>query len=244
MKSQVSWQDKWKCIFEKIRIVHNQLENERLLLELCNVASPLIVGFVNAHAMNKMVLDDAFYEELMKADILLRDGKGIEILYRRRGILPGINMNGTDFIPGILAAHKDRRVALWGTEEPYLGLAAKNIRQKYGVQLVSCQHGFEETSHYLTLAQKLQPDLILLGMGMPKQEKVASQIRAAAGSPVLIVCGGAIIDFLGNRVTRAPFWMRRLGLEWLYRLVLEPKRLFGRYVFGNPLFLFRLIIWR
>jgi exopolysaccharide biosynthesis WecB/TagA/CpsF family protein len=55
----------------------------------------------------------------------------------------------------------------------------------------------------------------------------------------VIVCGGAILDFLGGGATRAPAWMRRLGIEWLYRLAREPRRLFKRYVLGNPLFLSR-----
>jgi exopolysaccharide biosynthesis WecB/TagA/CpsF family protein len=74
---------------------------------------------------------------------------------------------------------------------------------------------------------------------MPRQEEVAVLLRAALGYPCLIVCGGAIIDFIGNKTSRAPAWMRRTGLEWAWRLALEPKRLFKRYVLGNPLFLAR-----
>lgn len=64
-------------------------------------------------------------------------------------------------------------------------------------------------------------------------------LRAALGGPCLIVCGGAILDFLGGKVTRAPRWMRRAGLEWAYRLAREPRRLWQRYLRGNPLFLRR-----
>lgn len=80
-------------------------------------------------------------------------------------------------------------------------------------------------------------------MGMPKQEAVAAKL-AAIGGPCLIVCGGAILDFLGGKVSRAPEWLRRLGGEWLYRLLREPKRLFMRYVVGNPLFLLRTLLYR
>jgi exopolysaccharide biosynthesis WecB/TagA/CpsF family protein len=66
-------------------------------------------------------------------------------------------------------------------------------------------------------------------------------LRAQLDYPCLIVCGGAIIDFLGGKIARAPVWMRRLGLEWVYRLVQEPGRLFRRYVLGNPLFLARAL---
>jgi exopolysaccharide biosynthesis WecB/TagA/CpsF family protein len=83
--------------------------------------------------------------------------------------------------------------------------------------------------------------LIVLGMGMPRQELVACSLRAQLDYPCLIVCGGAIIDFLGGKTARAPAWMRRLGLEWVYRLAQEPGRLFRRYVLGNPLFLARAL---
>ena len=64
----------------------------------------------------------------------------------------------------------------------------------------------------------------------------------ARGGPCLIVCGGAILDFLGGKVSRAPLWLRRLGGEWIFRLMREPKRLFMRYVVGNPLFLLRALM--
>jgi hypothetical protein len=59
------------------------------------------------------------------------------------------------------------------------------------------------------------------------------------GYPCLIVCGGAIIDFMGGKTARAPQWMRKTGIEWVFRLLLEPRRLFQRYVVGNPVFLAR-----
>ena len=65
--------------------------------------------------------------------------------------------------------------------------------------------------------------------------------RDRAERPCLIVCGGAILDFLGGKVSRAPAWLRRLGGEWIFRLVKEPKRLFMRYVVGNPAFLIRTL---
>jgi N-acetylglucosaminyldiphosphoundecaprenol N-acetyl-beta-D-mannosaminyltransferase len=83
----------------------------------------------------------------------------------------------------------------------------------------------------------------VLGMGMPKQEAIAARL-AASGVPCLVVCGGAILDFLGGKVTRAPNWVRRLGCEWMFRLIGEPQRLFRRYVVGNPMFLLRTLIYR
>jgi N-acetylglucosaminyldiphosphoundecaprenol N-acetyl-beta-D-mannosaminyltransferase len=165
----------------------------------------------------------------------------MSILFRRLGLEPGLNMNGTDFIPKLLAAFKGRRVAFWGTQEPFLAAAVCQSQMCFGVDVISAHHGFDDVDAYIMLAQQFQPELIVLGMGMPKQEVVAARI-AALGGPCLIVCGGAILDFLGGKVSRAPQWARRIGFEWLYRLILEPRRLFQRYVVGNPIFLLRMFL--
>jgi len=243
MNQQVSWQDRWQAVIHKLRIVLDQEEEQQLLVELAQSSSAKVVGFVNAHAMNSIAENTGFFDALMKADVLLRDGSGMALLYRYRGLVHGNNMNGTDLIPKIIAAFKGRRVAFWGTEEPYLTAAAERSAETFGVQVASCHHGFEEPERYLQLANEIRPDLIVLGMGMPKQERVAALIREA-GLPVVVVCGGAILDFLGKKVQRAPQWIRKLGFEWLYRLLLEPKRLFKRYVIGNPAFMLRLALWR
>ena len=98
-----------------------------------------------------------------------------------------------------------------------------------------------EITAYVELAQVYQPALIVLGMGMPRQEEVAAALRSTLNYPCLIVCGGAIIDFWAGKTPRAPLWVRRVGMEWGFRLVMEPRRLFQRYVIGNPLFLIRAL---
>ncbi|MFP3527773.1 WecB/TagA/CpsF family glycosyltransferase, partial [Pantoea sp. SIMBA_072] len=75
--------------------------------------------------------------------------------------------------------------------------------------------GFASIDTYLQLAKEQQPELIVLGMGMPKQEAVAARLAAVDG-PCLIVCDGAILDFLGGKVSRAPQWLRHVGGEWAY----------------------------
>ncbi|MDB5947545.1 MAG: b-glycosyltransferase, Glycosyltransferase Family 26-like protein, partial [Ramlibacter sp.] len=134
------------------------------------------------------------------------------------------------------------RIALFGTEEPYLSRARDTVQSRLarGSHCITA-HGFHEDEVYVALAAEQRPALIVLGMGMPRQEAVAVALRSALESPCLIVCGGAILDFLGDRHRRAPGWMRRTGLEWLFRLLREPRRLFSRYVLGNPVFLARAL---
>ena len=237
------WQKRWSTLVGKLEVVVDATAAQCLLDRLTGPQAATVVGFVNAHAMNLVVRDGACHQALSAADVLLRDGSGMAILYRRLGLEPGLNMNGTDFIPQLLAAYRGRRVAFWGTRQPYLDQAVQRSAAMFGVVPVSVHDGFASVDTYLQLARELQPELIVLGMGMPRQEVVAARL-AATGGAYLIVCGGAILDFLGGKVSRAPVWLRRLGGEWLYRLLREPKRLFMRYVVGNPLFLPRILLYR
>ncbi|BBH45964.1 WecB/TagA/CpsF family glycosyltransferase [Pseudomonas sp. KU43P] len=234
------WQGRWQAVTERMRRVADPADEQRVLRTLSTVGQPMVLGFVNAHALNLVARNADFHQSLLAADLLLRDGSGMAILFRRLALDPGLNMNGTDLIPMLLTAYQGRRVALWGSREPALSAAARRCEASFGVTPVSLHDGFAEVDTYLALARALQPELIILGMGMPKQEAVAARL-ASIGVPCLIVCGGAIIDFLGGKVTRAPRWLRRLGGEWIFRLMKEPKRLFMRYVVGNPMFIWRTL---
>jgi N-acetylglucosaminyldiphosphoundecaprenol N-acetyl-beta-D-mannosaminyltransferase len=234
------WQPRWHQLVKGVVRVHSQSGEEQLLESLTRPSEPLVLAFVNAHAMNAAAVSTSFFNAVMSADLVLRDGIGIAILLRLLNQPPGLNLNGTDLIPKILARYAGRRIALFGTREPWLAQARDAVvdRVAPGSTCITAD-GFRETTDYLRLAAAHRPELIVLGMGMPRQEEVAVVLRAAMGYPCLIVCGGAIIDFLGNRTSRAPAWMRRTGLEWAYRLALEPRRLFRRYVMGNRLFMIR-----
>ncbi|KIH82744.1 WecB/TagA/CpsF family glycosyltransferase [Pseudomonas batumici] len=241
--SAFAWKHNWQTIIQKLRVVSDLVDEQGLIETLSKPDAATVLGFVNSFAMNLVAGNTDYYKALSAADVLLRDGSGMAILFRRLGLVPGLNMNGTDFIPKLLAAFKGRRVAFWGTAEPFLAKAVQRSEAVFAVNIVSAHHGFAEVDAYINLARQLQPELVVLGMGMPRQEAVAARL-AVSGVPCLIVCGGAILDFLGGKVVRAPQWVRRLGCEWVFRLMIEPKRLFRRYVFGNPIFLLRTLICR
>ena len=222
--------------------VHTERGEQQLLETLAHPKDPTVLAFVNAHAMNSAAQSKKFFEALMAADIVLRDGSGMAILLRLLNQSPGLNLNGTDLIPKIMRQYAGRQIALFGTQDPYLRRARERVMKQLAPgSMVLTTHGFRETEDYVHLAATHKPDLIVLGMGMPRQEEVACVLRHAVGYPCLIVCGGAIIDFMGGKTSRAPVWMRKTGIEWLFRLALEPKRLFHRYVIGNPLFLARAV---
>jgi N-acetylglucosaminyldiphosphoundecaprenol N-acetyl-beta-D-mannosaminyltransferase len=239
--SSEGWKQRWRMIVAKIQLVQTSTEEQELLQLICSPAAPVVVAFVNAHAMNSIARSASFFRALLSADWLLRDGSGIATLLKLGGKLPGINLNGTDLIPKVISLFNGRSIIFFGTQDPYLqrGLAA--ARQLAPQSHLMSAHGFLELESYLSLAATHKPELIVLGMGMPKQEVIAAALQSKLDFPCTIVCGGAIIDFLAGRTTRAPLWMRSAGVEWAYRLALEPKRLFYRYVIGNPLFILRAI---
>jgi N-acetylglucosaminyldiphosphoundecaprenol N-acetyl-beta-D-mannosaminyltransferase len=239
----VHWIPRWDQLVSGVRIVTDDADERFFTSELTNLMGPTVLAFVNAHAMNKAVHQLEFFDALLGADFLLRDGVGLELLYRLVRRPRGLNMNGTDYIPKLLAACRGRRVALWGTQQPFLASAGAHAEVCCGVRVVSLESGFHTIDHYVNLLAEVSVDVVLLGMGMPKQEQVAQALKNASTRPVLIVCGGAVIDFMGGRVSRAPLWMRRSGLEWLYRLTQEPRRLLKRYLLGVPMFLWRLQMW-
>jgi hypothetical protein len=236
------WQFRWQELVKAIVRVQSMRGEQQLLAWLIRPGEPRILAFVNAHAMNAAAISMKFFDALISADLLLRDGIGMAILLRLLNQPPGLNLNGTDLIPKILRQYGGRTIALFGTQDPYLKSARAAVASRIapGARCIGA-HGFLDTASYVRLAAAHRPAIIVLGMGMPRQEEVAVALRAAVGFSCLIVCGGAIIDFLGNKTSRAPLWVRRAGFEWLFRLALEPRRLFRRYVVGNPLFLARTL---
>ncbi len=242
----VHWQHRWWQLAQQIRRVPDEA-GRALLIDECLARDRIMtLGFANAHAMNLAAQDARFAHHLASLDILLRDGIGMSLLLRSLGLAAGLNLNGTDLIPQLLARLASDagglepsrpQVLLLGTRAPWLQQAQAALISRG----LSCEaaHGFLDLADYVGIAQRCRPRLILLGMGMPRQEAVAQALRTGLDTPCLIVCGGAIIDFLGGRVRRAPAWVRTMRSEWVWRLACEPRRLFGRYVIGNPVFMAR-----
>lgn len=234
----------WTPILERLQPVPDEIAARALLRRLARSARlaerPRVLAFVNAHALNLAAESAVFAHSLGAADVLLRDGAGLALLLRRCGRPAGMNMNGTDFIPQLLRACDGLPVAVLGTREPYLQRGLVRLQREiaphsalWGVD------GFQARTTYLHLLRERRPSLVLLAMGMPRQEELAQWLRGRLGHGCLLICGGAIVDFLAGRTRRAPPLLQRLGLEWLWRLAHEPRRLFRRYVIGNPLFLWR-----
>ncbi len=152
--------------------------------------------------------------------------------------LPGV-ITGSDLVPALFAAakkHGGLTAYLLGAMPGVAEQAAKNIESKWpAVHVVGCYSppfGFEnnlaENRRIMEMLGQVQPQLLVIGLGAPKQELWIhgnrDKVRARAA-----ICAGATIDFLAGEKPRAPRWMQVSGLEWLYRTLTEPKRLAGRY---------------
>ncbi|GAC1536014.1 MAG: WecB/TagA/CpsF family glycosyltransferase [Ramlibacter sp.] len=236
------WQMRWYRLVRSMARVHTPQGEDQLLDWLLRPGEARVLAFVNAHAMNTVAESEPFYQALMSADVVVRDGIGVSLLMQLCNQVPGQNLNGTDLIPKLIARADGQPIALFGTRDPWLGQASEVVLDELAPRSTCVvADGFLELGDYIRLAAQARPRVIVLGMGMPKQEQVAVALRAALGFSCLVVCGGAIIDFMGGKTPRAPQWMRSAGLEWAFRLGREPRRLWNRYVHGNPLFLRRAL---
>lgn len=236
------WPLRWARLVRALAPVHSPQQEDALLDLLARPDGPTVLAFLNAHALNAAAGDARFFQHLLSADHLLRDGSGLSLLLRLLRRSPGANLNGTDLIPRLLRRHDGARIALLGTREPWLSQARDHIALHLAPQArLDTADGFRPVEDYVRLVAQHRPALVVLAMGMPRQEAVAQALRASASWPCLVVCGGAILDFLGGRHPRAPRWLQRLGLEWCWRLAREPRRLFRRYVVGNPVFVARAL---
>ncbi|MEF2073354.1 WecB/TagA/CpsF family glycosyltransferase [Consotaella aegiceratis] len=205
------------------------------------------IGFLNAHCSN-IAFERPAYRRCLQDFIVLPDGIGVDIASR---ILFGErfpeNLNGTDLTPAVLGGiGRPLRVALLGAEPGIVEAAARNLGGEFPQhRFLAVSHGYfgvgDETAAVLEKLRQARADLVLVGLGVPRQEFfVATRITAGEGCVVMAI--GAFLDFAAGKVPRAPIWMRRSRLEWAYRLWIEPKRLWRRYVVGNPVFLFRILL--
>lgn len=229
----------WGYAISKLNLIHSDSDLDSMLMSLDGSHKPVVLGFLNAHGFNSLLDTPSFFESVKCMDAILRDGIGLEMLFRMRKQPPGQNMNGTDFIPLLLERYRGKRIAILATKDPYLSETRNKLEKELSLDVIVAEDGFHPDEHYLAALADNPVDIILLGMGMPKQERVACMLKAELEYPTLIVCGGAIVDFLSGRFNRAPKWMRKIGMEWFYRFLLEPRRLFKRYIYGNALFIFR-----
>lgn len=202
----------------------------------------------NAHTLNLACSTPGLREALASADVVLNDGVGMDLCARLRGRPFFYDFNGTDLVPRLLAACSERglplRTFLFGARPGRADLAAERLTAEYPpLRVVGVRDGYHRDDEAVVAAiNAARPDLLLVALGNPTQEEWIASNAARLDAGVAIGVG-ALFDFLSGATQRAPAALRALRLEWTFRLLLEPRRMFRRYVIGNPLFLWRALTW-
>lgn len=203
------------------------------------------LSFLNAHGAN-IAFSDRDYCRTLAQFTVLSDGVGLDLgAHLLYGAAFPENLNGTDFVPALLtrlAGHK--KIALLGARPGIAEQAARKFAQDHP------QHEFDVISdgyfdnadvpEILSRLKSDRPDILLVAFGNPKQEVWIAE--NCTGEHAAICVGvGALFDFVSGSVSRAPLSMIKWRMEWLFRLWLEPRRMWRRYIVGNPLFLLRIM---
>ena len=208
--------------------------------------APALIAYANAHTLNLCASDPSYRAVLSDAAIVLNDGSGIALAARINGDRFPANLNGSDFNPEILglAERKGWPVYFLGAKPGVAERAADAMRARYpSLEVVGCRDGYwppPETPDVVATIKASGATVVMAAMGNPLQEKWLAEHLAATHAR-LGVGVGAFFDFAAGEVPRAPAWMNRWGIEWVFRLAQEPRRLWRRYVVGNPLFLARVM---
>lgn len=208
------------------------------------------IFYVNVHAANLAHQDPAWRETLQAGDLLYCDGAGIVLAGKLLGTPIPMRLTAADWLPDFLRFMADAKLTVFFLGgEP--GVPEKAM-QYWNTHLpnhtvIGAHHGYIHDNPALEQAvidqiNALQPDLLFVGFGMPLQEFWMARNRHRLNVRALWALGAAL-DYFTGKVPRCPAWMGKLGLEWLFRLWVEPGRMFNRYVVGNPWFLSR-ILWR
>lgn len=203
------------------------------------------VFFANANTVNLATRDPGFRSVLRSADHVFADGAGVRWAAR---LLHGVrlrgNVNGTDLVPRLLRSRVAgaRRYFLLGTAPDAIERAARHVRSTFpDWTLVGYQHGYFDVAAsggIVDAINRVHPELLLVGMGQPRQERWIRLHREQLKVPLCIAVGGLFAYWAGD-LDRAPVWLRRLGLEWIHLVIRQPHKL-PRYLLGNPEFLLRI----
>lgn len=227
------------------------LSHIRMLVEKPDGKCRYVVTPNTDHAVmfqHHQELRDAYAD----ADLVLADGFPVVAAARLlKRPLPG-RVCGSDLVPALFNAATEQRplrAFLLGAAPGVAERARDNVHQQWpAVEIVgtySPPMGFEkddaENAKILQLVADARTDVLVVGLGAPKQELWVHRFHQQIDAPVAL-CVGATIDFLAGEKARAPVWMRKTGLEWLHRCLSEPKRLARRY--ARDAFVFPRLVWR
>lgn len=210
--------------------------------------SPVVFACANPHSLVEARVDEEFRLALLDADQLVADGVGVILGAKLAGACAGPRITGSDYFrAAMLALDREagirRRVFLFGSSDAVLERMESRLSSEFP-NVTVCGRlappfrpwSEEEDEGFRSVIRSAEPDILWVGISAPKQEKWVYRNRYALQIPV-IGSVGAVFDFMAGTVPRAPEWMCRVGLEWLYRLGREPRRLWRRNLISTPMFI-------
>ena len=222
--------------------------NNLSLKELLERLDQGVVFTPNVDHLVKLQYDPDFFKVYNTADYKVCDSRILMYVARFLGRPIREKISGSDLFPAFYEYHRDNpdiKIFLLGAKEGVAAEAQRRINNKVGRKIVVGTHspsfGFEknleECAHIIELISASGANVLAVGLGAPKQEKFIHQYRHQFTNIRIFLAIGATIDFEAGNVSRSPKWVSEVGLEWLYRLLSEPRRLWRRYLLEDPILL-------
>ncbi|MCF7818251.1 MAG: WecB/TagA/CpsF family glycosyltransferase [Kiritimatiellales bacterium] len=209
---------------------------------------PALVNNVNVHACNLAYEQPAFREVLNHSEVVFCDGFGVKLAGCITGNRLGQRMTPPDWIDALFAlcVRKNYSVYFLGDTDEVVGLFAEKVLVNHpALRIAGQHHGFfdlqgAENDRVIQAIVASGADIVITGMGMPRQELWAWDAKGRLDKGV-VIAAGALFRWYTGYEQRAPKWITGCGLEWLARLISRPRRNFKRYVVGLPLFYWRVL---
>lgn len=222
----------------------------------------LLINTINAHSYNTARKDSLFAEALTNGDVLLPDGVSIVMACKwiKAKSLPKERIAGWDLFAFEMEklereseelrtkSEESKIVMFMGSSQKVLDLIVKRAAEVYPhLKVVTYSPPYkpefsdEDNKAIIDAIHAANPDLLWIGMTAPKQEKWTYSHWKELNIHCHVGSIGAVFDFFAGTMKRAPMWWQDYGLEWLYRLLKEPKRMWRRYIIGNTLFLWNMV---
>jgi len=219
----------------------------RYIVEVIENGERALVMHLNVHCVNLCQKHAWMRDFINQANMVFCDGDGVRWGARILGMNPPPKITYDRWIWQLaeLADERGYRCYFFGGRPGVAEAAAKNIGRRFPrLRIVGTQHGYidksgAENDGVISDINRAKPDILILGFGMPIQEQWLCDNWHKVNAHVLLT-GGAVFDYASGTAKRAPAWMIRWNLEWLFRLFQEPRRLFARYIWGNSYFLARI----
>ena len=230
-----------------VRFINTTMENAvDLIKENVKNRKKSKFYFINADTLNKTYSKSSLRNILNKTPYVFPDGSGIKMACNIMNMPLKQNVNGTDMFPFIcnMAQKEGMKIFLYGAKDGVAKqMKIKVLKEFPNLHIVGAINGYNlHNNEVINMINHSNADIVFVAKGAPLQEEWIDTYSNKISAPIIVGVGG-LFDFYSERIPRAPIWIREIGLEWTYRLIKEPKRMWKRYILGNPLFLIRTYLW-